>query len=87
MALRLMAKLHADKVIFAGFDGFPEDDKTISFYADRVIQPSISLDKRIRINRDVAVMLRDFMESDRAGLSVKFLTPSMFGNIVGGSTC
>lgn len=87
MALRLMAKLHAGKVIFAGFDGFPEDDKTVSFYADRVIQPTVSLDKRIRINRDVADMLRDFMKSDHAGLSVEFLTPSMFGNIIGCSTC
>ena len=82
MALRLMAKLHAGKVVFAGFDGFPEDEKTASFYADRVIQPAVPVEKRIRINRDVADMLRDFVESDRSGMEVEFLTPSIFRNII-----
>ena len=78
MALRLMAKLHAGKVLFAGFDGFPEDDRTPQFYADRIIQPSVPLEKRIRINRDVAGMLQDFIASDRTGMPIEFITPSRF---------
>ncbi len=82
MALRLMAKLRAGKVVFAGFDGFPEDDKTRSFYADRITQPAVSLEKRIRINRDVTDMLRDFIACDKSGLPIEFLTPGIYNKVL-----
>ena len=78
MALRLMAKLRAAKIAFAGFDGFPEDDNTKSFYADRISQPAVPLEKRIRINADIADMLRDFIESEHGSTPIEFVTPSRF---------
>lgn len=80
MALRLMAKLRAAQIAFAGFDGFPEDD-TKSFYADKISQPAVPLEKRIQINADIADMLRDFVESDRGRTPIKFITPSRFSVI------
>lgn len=79
MALRLMAKLRAAKIAFAGFDGFPEDD-TKSFYADKIAQPAVPLEKRIQINADICDMLRDFIESDRDRTEITFITPSRFAS-------
>ena len=82
MALRLMAKLRVGKVIFAGFDGVPEDDRTRSFYADRITQPAVSLEKRIRINRDVIDMLKDFIACDKSALPIEFLTPGIYDKVL-----
>ena len=79
MALRLMAKLRAAKIAFAGFDGFPEDD-TKSFYADKIAHPAVPLEKRIQINADICDMLRDFIESDRDRTEITFITPSRFAS-------
>ncbi len=82
MCLRLMAKLEAGRIVFAGFDGFPEDDRTVSFYADKIIQPQVDLDKRRQINADVAGMLEDFVKSGQPGMQMEFLTPSRYQAVV-----
>lgn len=79
MALRLMAKLRAGRVTFAGFDGFPEEEVAPAhFYADKVTQPTLTPEKRRQINADVTEMLRDFAATDRSGVKIGFLTPSRF---------
>ena len=77
MALRLLAKLGARDIAFAGFDGFPVESAE-AFYANRILQAELSPELKKNINDDVAAMLADFRACDKGHTSLRFVTTSIF---------
>lgn len=76
MCLRLLNKLHVNKVFLAGFDGF--GDSYDESYAD-VSLPHINPGKKWEeLNAEIKDMLLDFEQTTKDYMQVTFITDSIF---------
>ena len=75
-ALRLLVQLKAERVAIAGFDGFRH--RYNESYADPSL-PTLNPDGRWdELNSEITAMYRDFTETEGKGLTISFLTESIF---------
>lgn len=76
MCLRLLHMLGVKEVFLAGFDGFKEDSKQ-NYADDRM--PSVNADEDWDVvNKDIAEMLKELVDSLSGSMSISFLTKSLF---------
>lgn len=76
MCLRLLNKLHVNKVSLAGFDGF--DDSYDESYAD-ISLPHINPGKKWEeLNAEIKDMLLDFKQTTKDYMKITFITKSKF---------
>ncbi len=80
MALRLLSKLNAKFVNFAGFDGYYVDED--SAYDDILLKNNISNAEKIELNNDIRSMLEDFVAKDKLNTGLRFVTKSQFEDII-----
>lgn len=74
--LRLMDRLHVEKIAIAGFDGFKH--KYNESYADASL-PTLNPDNRWdELNEEIQDMFKDFKETVSTNITIKFITDSIF---------
>jgi len=78
MCLRLLSRLGARDIAFAGFDGFAEDKSTQLYANSRILKAELSSEIKHQINEDVKSMLADFWKCDKGLTKVSFVTDSIF---------
>lgn len=79
MLLRILQRIGITSYHIAGFDGFSAN---ANYYSENNFSESRFRDKYEETNKAVAEYLKDFAESVGSALKVKFLTPSIYKDIL-----
>ena len=82
MLLRLLDQLEVKTIAIAGMDGYSVENDEKENYADKYLELSNVKNNPIAINKDIADMLIDFLETRISGVEICFITKSRFSYIV-----
>lgn len=81
MLLRLLDQLNVASVAIAGMDGYGYKNVSTN-YADETLEVANTYDDPLVLNQDISHMLRDYIETRKNDISLSFITPSIFSNII-----
>ena len=81
MLLRLLDQLGAKTVAIAGMDGYSVENSEKENYADKYLELANVKNNPIAINKDIADMLIDFLETKTSSIRISFITTSKFSYI------
>lgn len=76
MALRLLGKLGAKRIVLAGMDGFSDGQEDDHF--TEIMNTYLPHSDRELVDRETIEMLRSFCEANKDDLTVEFLTHSIY---------
>lgn len=81
MLLRLLDQLNVASIAIAGMDGYGSKNVSTN-YANETLEVANTYDDPIVLNQDISHMLRDYIETRKNDISLSFITPSIFSNII-----
>lgn len=81
MLLRLLDQLNVASIAIAGMDGYGSKNVSTN-YANETLEVANTYDDPIALNQDISHMLRDYIETRKNDISLSFITPSIFSNII-----
>ena len=76
MLLNLLKRIQPLQISIAGFDGFSESIN--ENYADETYQNQRHAHEFAELNKEIAIMFNDIVETMSPGCEFKFITPSIF---------
>jgi 4-hydroxy 2-oxovalerate aldolase len=79
MLLKLLKRLHISKLAIAGMDGFLHDNNGNYFNASFDVERLGS--KFDEINREICVMLENYVASIKGSCAIEIITPSLFEGV------
>ena len=80
MLLNLLKRINPSDITIAGFDGF--DTNISTNYADSSYQNERHIGEFVTLNKEISLMLENIVETMYPNCSFKFITPSVFADVV-----
>lgn len=83
MLLRLLDQLNVKSVFIAGMDGYSCDYDNKANYASEDLELQNVKENAMKLNFEIADMLKDFLASKQSDMKVEFITASKYTEIIG----
>lgn len=85
LLLRLLDLLQVKSIAIAGFDGYSHNTENKNYVQKDMEKLRNTLNAE-EANKDIRSMLQDYMNTRSSQCPIRFITPSLFENIVKGET-
>lgn len=82
MLTKLLSKMEAKSIAYAGFDGFNPNDSTD--YSEDGLRSDMNKNEKLMFNNEIASMLADFVLRETRPINMTFVTTSMFADAIKG---
>lgn len=82
LLLRLLAQIGVRKVGIAGLDGYEPAYKNTAQYAEKSLELPVAEDNAMIVNREIAQMLGDLLNTEKDCFELEFITPSRFEHVL-----
>ena len=82
MLTKLLSKMEAKSIAYAGFDGFNPNDSTD--YSEDGLRSDMNKNEKLMFNDEIASMLTDFILRETRHINMTFVTTSIFADAIKG---